>query len=119
MNDIRELFATTEESEKQVHPIAYEELSVPASHSGTPPLVGTMNPLHKLKAQITVRVGGVQLTVGELMSLHDQQLLLLDRQLNAPVDVMLEGDVIAQGELVAVDDRFAVRVTRLPLPLKG
>ena len=63
-------------------------------------------------------IGDIHLTVGELMSAREHQVLVLDRLLSQPVDVMLEGQVVARGELVAVDDQFAVRVTELPLPLK-
>jgi flagellar motor switch protein FliN/FliY len=34
------------------------------------------------------------------------------------VDLVLEGKVVARGELVAVDGFFAVRITELPLPLR-
>ncbi|MFT4171332.1 MAG: FliM/FliN family flagellar motor switch protein [Rhodocyclaceae bacterium] len=117
MNDIRERIPAADGSESAVHPIAYEEIEPRAQQSA--PIVTSMNPLHRLKAQVTVRIGGAEMTVGELMALQEQQLLVLDRHLNAPVDVTVEGSVIAQGELVAVDDRFAVKVTRLPAPLKG
>jgi len=76
------------------------------------------NPLHNIKTQLQVCIGDIHLTVGELMSAREHQVLVLDRLLSQPVDVMLEGQVVARGELVAVDDQFAVRVTELPLPLK-
>jgi flagellar motor switch protein FliN/FliY len=34
-----------------------------------------------------------------------------------PVDVLLEGQVVARGVLVAVDDHFGIRITELPLSL--
>ena len=77
-----------------------------------------VNPLHQIKTQLQVCIGDIHLTVGELMSAREHQVLVLDRQLNQPVDVLLEGRVVARGELVAVDDQFAVRITELPLPLK-
>ena len=118
MNDIYARIPALDENESAVHPIAYEEFESHGQQTGGPVVI-SMNPLHRLKAQVTVLVGGVELTVGELMSLQDQQLLILDRHLNSPVELMVEGNVIARGELVAVDDRFAVRVTRLPVSLKG
>ena len=64
-----------------------------------------------------VCVGKVAVTVGELMSAKAEQVLVLDRSIATPVDLVLEGQVVARGELVAVGDRFGVRLTELPLPL--
>lgn len=75
------------------------------------------NPLHQIKARLTVCVGEVALTVGDLLAAREQQVLRLDREVDAPVDLMLEGQLIARGTLVAVDDHFGVRITELPTPL--
>jgi flagellar motor switch protein FliN/FliY len=76
-----------------------------------------VNPLHQIKARLTVSVGGAELSVGELLEAREQQVLRLDRTLDQPVDILLEGQVIARGLLVAVDDHFGVRITELPRPL--
>ena len=76
------------------------------------------NPLHQVKTRLTVCVGAVELTVGELVGAREHQVLRLDRMVDQPVDVLLEGQVVARGTLVAVDDHFGVRITELPVPLK-
>ena len=75
------------------------------------------HPIHQVKATLQVYLGSATLTVGELMSAAKNQLLVLDRTVAQPVDLLLEGQVVARGQLVALDDRFAVRITELPLPL--
>ena len=101
-----------------VHSLALPPLTEGASDAAR--LLGTasVNPLHQIKTQLQVCIGDIHLTVGELMAAREHQVLVLDRRLNQPVDVLLEGRVVARGELVAVDDQFAVRITELPLPLK-
>lgn len=84
--------------------------------AGTP-VMQTANPLHQVKATLQVCVGVATLTVGELIAAREQQVLLLDRGVHQPVDLLLEGQVVARGQLVAVDDQFALRITELPLPL--
>ncbi|GAB7541618.1 FliM/FliN family flagellar motor switch protein [Cupriavidus sp. 8B] len=76
------------------------------------------NPLHRVKARLTVCVGAASLTVGELLAAKEQQVLRLDRKIEQPVDLVLEGRVVARGQLVAVDEHFAVRITELPVALK-
>ena len=75
------------------------------------------NPLHAVKATLRVCVGEAVMTVGELMNMKENHVMRLDRDVEQAVDVMLEGRVIARGQLMAVDDEFAVRITELPLPL--
>ncbi len=77
------------------------------------------HPLHSVRVQLQVCVGRASMTVGELMAAREKQVLVLDRAVDQPVDLTLEGKVIARGELVAMDDgAFALRITELPLPLK-
>lgn len=100
-----------------LHPLEMTELpSTP--DLGRPVVDPASNPLHQIKTRLQVCVGEVALTVGELLQARENQVLVLDRGVAQPVDVLLEGRVVARGELVAVDDQFAVRITELPLPLK-
>ena len=73
------------------------------------------SPLRHVKAKLTVCVGTAELTVGELLGATEQQVIRLDRSVDDPVEILLEGHVVARGTLVAVDDQFAVRITELPV----
>ena len=96
-------------------PVLLEELQ-PADPGAR--LVEDASPLHAVKVQLQVCIGSASMTVGELLAARENQVLRLDRALEQPVDLLLEGRVVARGQLVAVDDRFGFRVTELPLPLK-
>lgn len=89
--------------------IAMPEL---ATTTGSP-----ANPLHGIRTRLTVVLGSIELSVGELLGAREQQVLQIDRTLEQPVDVMLEGQVVARGTLVAVGDNFGVRITELPRAL--
>lgn len=105
-------------SDPQAQPIALGELDPAAQGYATaPPLVTSLHPIHQVKATLQVCVGTATVTVGELMAAKEHQVLQLDRDIQHPVDLVLEGQVIARGQLVAVDGRFAVRLTELPAPL--
>lgn len=93
------------------------ELAASAGTAAAAPLLNRSNPLHQVRATLQVCVGQATLTVGELLGARAQQVLLLDRNVAQPVDLLLEGQVVARGQLVAVDDQFAVRITELPVPL--
>jgi flagellar motor switch protein FliN/FliY len=75
------------------------------------------HPLHSVKVQLQVRVGSAAMTLGELLAARAHEVLRLEKAVEEPVDLMLDGRVVARGELMAVDGAFAVRITELPLPL--
>jgi flagellar motor switch protein FliN/FliY len=89
----------------------------PAAPEG-PRLLGEGHPLHAVKVRLQVRVGESVMTVGELLGARENEVLLLDRAVEQPVDLLVEGHVVARGHLVAVDGSFGVRITELPLPLR-
>jgi flagellar motor switch protein FliN/FliY len=89
----------------------------PAGVHATPPLLPSDGyPLHHIKARLTACVGSVVMTVGELLAARKDQVLLLDSAVADPVDLLVEGRVIARGQLVAIDDHFGVRITELAQP---
>jgi len=100
------------------HRIALAELDQSADTAMTAaPLMPSFHPLHQVKTTLQVCVGAATVTVGELLGAKAQQVIVLDQAVDQPVDLILEGQVVARGQLVAVGDRFAVRLTELPLPL--
>ncbi len=82
-----------------------------SSQSAAP--TGRLAALSGVKAELSVVAGHASATVGELLSLKEGAVMTLDTSLNAPFDVMLGGQVVARGELVAVGDQFGVRITEV------
>lgn len=100
----------------QAQPLELEEVAQ-RSASG-PALLREPHPLHGVRVQLQVCIGEASMTLGELLAAREREVLVLERTLEQPVDLVLDGRVVARGELMAVDGAFAVRVTELPLPLK-
>jgi len=67
--------------------------------------------LGAVKAQVSVRVGGANITVAELLAMKQGAVLALDRRVEEPLDVLVDEHVIARGVLVAVGEHFGVRIT--------
>lgn len=68
--------------------------------------------LEAVKVTVDVRVGRLESTVGDLLALRDGQVLTLDRPLDEPLDVLIDGHVVARGTLVAVGEHFGLRLTQ-------
>lgn len=90
-----------------------------AGSGGEPALKGNANPVHAIRTKLQVTVGQVEMTIGELLSAKEHQVFVLDRSVEQPVDLLLEGKVVARGQLVAVEGAFALRITELPVPLRA
>lgn len=98
--------------------IGLDELRGDAVDASARPVLADDNPLHAVRARLQVVVGEVELTVGELLAAREHQVFALNRLVDQPVDLLLEGKVVARGQLVALEGHFAVQITELPVPLK-
>ena len=63
--------------------------------------------------QVSVELGRAALKFREVLNLAPGSVLELDRQTSEPVDILVNGSLLATGEVVVVDDHFAVRITKL------
>lgn len=69
--------------------------------------------INDVEMALTVEIGRTRMSVREVLSLAPGAVVELDRSVGAPADVLLNGRLIAQGEIVVVDQDFAVRITRI------
>lgn len=58
-------------------------------------------------------IGGGTTTIGKLNTLAKGDVIALDRSPADPIDIRVNGKIIARGEIVTVEDRFAVRLTEI------
>src|ERR1700761_2643984 len=78
-----------------------------------PQLGERLDLIEQVKIQLAVTLGEAEVTMGRLFALGSGEVLTLDRAADAPIDVRLNGKLIARGTLVAVDDKFGVRITEI------
>jgi flagellar motor switch protein FliN/FliY len=69
--------------------------------------------LMNVSLELSAQIGGTSMRVRDLLDLGAGSILRLDRRVDEPVDVFANGKLIARGEIVALDDRFGVRITDL------
>ncbi len=62
---------------------------------------------------VTAELGRCTLRVSEVLKLGRGSIVELDRLAGAPIDVLVNNRLVARGEVIAVDDRFGVRVTEV------
>jgi flagellar motor switch protein FliN/FliY len=69
--------------------------------------------LHGVDMEVTVDLGRTRMTVRDLLALSPGAVLELDRAAGSPADLLVNGRLIARGEVVVVDEDFGLRVTEI------
>lgn len=69
--------------------------------------------LMNVPLNVSVEIGTARKKVKEILEFTQGTIIELDRQAGAPVDVIVNGHLIARGDVVVIDDNFAVRVTEI------
>ena len=90
--------------------------------AGTPAPAGprrTMDLLRDVQMDVTVELGRTSMTVQDLLALTPGSVVELDRAAGSPADVLVNGQLIARGEVVVVDEDYAIRITEIVTPEAG
>lgn len=99
-------------SVKSIEPLDLEELDR-AEKVGEPVINDYMQLIQNVKVRLEVRVGETNISVGELMDLKENSIVKLDSDVAQPLDIVLDGKVIARGNLAVSDDNFAIQITEV------
>jgi flagellar motor switch protein FliN len=83
----------------------------PASSSG-----GKLDLLMDVELDVTLRFGGRRMLLREIIELGPGSVVELDRQVQEPADLLLDGKLIARGEVVVVDGNYGLRVLEVVSP---
>ncbi len=65
---------------------------------------------------VALRVGSTDISIRDLVTLVEGSVIALDRNADQPMDVLVNGTLIAHGEIVVVDDKYGVRLTDVVSP---
>ncbi|MBD1203368.1 MAG: flagellar motor switch protein FliN [Rhodobacteraceae bacterium] len=74
--------------------------------------------LENIGVKLTVEVGRAELTIRDLLRLSEGSVIELDRLAGDPLDVLVNGTLIAKGEVVMVGERFGIRFGQIIDPEK-
>ncbi len=103
------------ETEEDVQPAPMEEFDASADTSsgsfemkeGAPELDVILD----IPVSISMEVGNTQIPIRNLLQLNQGSVIELDRLAGEPLDVLVNGTLIAHGEVVMVNDKFGIRLT--------
>jgi len=81
--------------------------------SGTPVAQRGIEMLAGVDMEVTVELGRTRMPVRELLALSPGTVLELDRAADGPADLLVNGRLIARGEVVVIDEDFGLRITEI------
>ena len=100
--------------------VATEQVA-PASFTNFQPTPGNMpsgdiNMILDIPVQLTVELGRTRIPIKNILQLAQGSVVELDALAGEPMDVLVNGYLIAQGEVVVVNDKFGIRLTDIVTP---
>jgi len=81
-----------------------------------PGILNELDMILDIPVQITVELGRTKITIKNLLQLAHGSVVELDAMAGEPMDVLVNGTLIAQGEVVVVNDKFGIRLTDIITP---
>jgi flagellar motor switch protein FliN/FliY len=91
----------------------------PALPAGGASFAGRLRRIQDVEMALTVEIGRTRMSVREALAMEPGTVVELDRSAGAPVDILLNGRRIALGEVVVVDQDYAVRISRILEPAEA
>lgn len=93
-------------------------LDLPPVSSGTAsttraPLGRGLDILSGVEMNVVAELGRARMTVGDLLGLVPGSVIELDRSAGSPIDLLVNGTLIARGEVVVVDEEFGLRISEI------
>jgi len=102
----QEALKEQEEKEKQETERKEESEAHP-----TPEIHEKLKKFLDLPLVVEVVVGSTTLTLGEILNLGPGSVVELNNMIDEPVDIKVNGKLVAKGEIVVVEDKFGVKIT--------
>lgn len=106
---------TAENTSTTVQPVTFQPLSPPKEREEK---IGNLDLLKDVPIQVSVELGRTKMLIKDLLSLSSGSIIELDKLAGEPVDILVNGKLIAKGEVVVIDENFGVRITEIISPEK-
>ena len=95
-----------------------EPSSAPTAQRSSPGIspsqaTGDLSLLMDVELSVTLRFGGRRLQLREVLDLSPGSVVELDRQVEEPIEMLLDGKILARGEIVVIDGNYGLRVTEV------
>ncbi|XII64230.2 flagellar motor switch protein FliN [Azorhizophilus paspali] len=88
----------------------------PLGKSATAEGMRDLDMIMDIPVKLSVELGRTRITIKQLLELAQGSVVELDGLAGEPMDILINGYLIAQGEVVVVDDKYGIRITEIITP---
>ena len=104
------------ERDTQIKPAPYATLDDDPTANGGGAALNDIDLVVDVPVQVTVELGRAKMQIRNLLNLSYGSVIELDMLAGDPLEVMVNGCLVAQGEVVIVNDRYGIRLTDIVTP---
>ncbi|MDR0361762.1 MAG: flagellar motor switch protein FliN [Planctomycetota bacterium] len=90
-------------------PVALQKLAEPPP----PADPGSVDMLYDVELEVKIELGRAMLSVEDILRLREGSIVQLDKDAGAPVEILINDRLVAEGEVLVLNDYFCVRVTNI------
>ncbi len=101
-------------AEDKVAPAAFDDLEQSTESGGVQDI--NLDVVLNVDVNLSLEVGRTSISVRNLLQLNQGSVVELDRLAGEPLDVLINGTLIARGEVVVVNDKYGIRLTDVISP---
>ncbi len=77
------------------------------------PAIRSLELLSEVEMGVTAELGRTRLLVKDILALTPGSVIELDRAAGSPIDLLVNGTLIARGEVVVIDEEFGIRISEI------
>lgn len=116
MNDLNKKSDKRPAKKMTVSPVKFAPLLSELPTSAVTGVLGNLELVKDVKMNVTVELGRTNLPLKEVLQLGENSLIKLDRLAGESIDLLVNGRLIARGEVVVIGNNFGIKVTEVHKP---
>ncbi len=82
-----------------------------SANDNSNPSAGNLEMVLDIPVTLSLEIGRTRMRISELMALSGGSVVELHKMVDEPLDVLVNGTLVAQGEAIVVDGKFGIRLT--------
>jgi flagellar motor switch protein FliN/FliY len=115
IGSVAPVLTETVDTAVQVDPVAFDEIVT--NEPTSPDEDGkNLDLILDVEVPVSVVLGNVKKSIGEVVSMTEGQVIDLERSAGEAVDLLVNGKLVARGEVVVVDDHYGIRIAEIIAP---
>ena len=108
--------ATSSDTSPETARAAGDSVFQPLEQGDNAPLPRDLEMIMDIPVKLTVELGRTRLTIKQLLELAQGSVIELEGLAGEPMDILINGYLIAQGEVVVIEDKYGIRITEIITP---